>query len=266
MDGVPNGKKGPKESAKGRKAAKNVRISDVDKVENQDRLSIIIGVRQDEKTVARVLKQAEKLYPREIVVVVHGSRDRSLEQVLAYSATHALRVYAYPYALGEDVWRAIGAREAAGDVWLFLEAEQIVAAQQLQPFVRSCYRGTDIALRQERAFLENQKIGQDPVRLAKCFLNCLLERSELGSSSMDDLPFAMTRKAAASIGTDHLFVPAVAQAIALQKELRVTSVRTVRERVTAREPKAAQARDGTSALTDLGDHLEALSLWQAKDK
>ncbi|WP_431809077.1 glycosyltransferase family 2 protein [Brevibacillus agri] len=263
---MPNGKKGPKEPAKGRKVAKNGRISDVDKLENQDRLSIIIGVEQDEDTIVKVLKQAVKLCPLEIVVVVHGGHDRSLEHVLAYSASPVLRVFAYPYALGEDVWRAIGAREAAGDVWLFLGAEQIVAAQQLQLFVRSCYRGTDIALRQAHAFPASEKIGQDPVELAKCFLNNLLERSELGSSSMGDLPFAMTREAAASIGAHHLFVPAVAQAIALQKELRVTPVRTAKERVSAKAAKAEQARDSTSALTDLGDHLEALSLWQAQAK
>ncbi|RNB58986.1 glycosyl transferase [Brevibacillus gelatini] len=264
---MPNGRKGPKEPAKGCRAAKNARISAGDKLENQGRLSIIIGVEQDENTIVKVLRQAEKLCPLEIVVVVHGSRDRSLEQVLTYAPTSAMRVYAYPYALGEDVWRAIGAQEAAGDVWLFLEGKQIIAAQQLQPFVRLCYRGTDIALRQSHPFFGRKNSGQDSVQLAKCFLNSLLERGELGSSSMDDLPFAMTREAAVSIGTHHLFVPAAAHLIALQKELRVAHVRTRQKRSAAREAKAAErARAGTKALTDLGDHLEAFSLWQREAK
>ncbi|GEB34876.1 MAG TPA: glycosyl transferase [Brevibacillus sp.] len=265
MDGVPNGKKGPRESARERKDTKGVRISHVEKWENQGRLSIIVGVEQDEKTVLKVLKQAEKLCPLEIVVVVHGSQDRSLEQVLSYSGS-ALRIFVYPFALGEDVWRTVGAREATGDVWLFLAAEQIVAAHELQPFVRSCYRGGDIAVRHAACSPVRVKEEQYPVQLAKQFLNSLLNRSELGGASMNDLPFAITREAASSIGAHYFLVPAVAQAIALQKELRVTSIRTRIERLSGKEQRITPERDAQSKLTDLGDHLEAISFLQQPDE
>ncbi|GAB1528695.1 hypothetical protein YSY22_01170 [Brevibacillus formosus] len=230
-------------------------ISGKEKGQNGYRLSVILSVHH-ERTIQKVLRQIEKLRPMEIVLVVEGCPDQSVKK-LAYSSC-PLTALMYPFSLGDDVWRAIGAREATGDVWLFLDAEQVVAANDMQAFVRTCYRGADITLRRCMTPLRQSIMEADTILLAKTFLNSLVSRHELRTSSMYDLPFAMTRQAAATIGVQHLAVPAVAHAIALHKQLRVmsspfsASAKHTRKRATPSKNKSSVNQ------TILGDHLEAM--------
>ncbi|MCC8436486.1 glycosyltransferase family 2 protein [Brevibacillus sp. M2.1A] len=231
-------------------------INGKEKCQNVNRLSVILSVHH-ERTIKKVLKQIEKLRPMEIVLVVDGCPDQSVKKMLAYSSC-PLTAFVYPFPLGNDVWRAIGAKEATGDVWLFLDSDHVVAANDMQAFVRSCYQGADIALRKCMTPLRQTSMEADTILLAKTFLNALVSRHELGTSSMYELPFAMTRQAAAIIGVQHLVVPAVAHAIALQNQLRVVSspyiasAKLTRKRTTPRKNKPSDNR------TILGDHLEAM--------
>ncbi|WP_241970845.1 glycosyltransferase family A protein [Brevibacillus sp. Leaf182] len=238
------------------KKSRDEHINGKEKCQNVNRLSVILSVHH-EQTIKKVLKQIEKLRPMEIVLVVDGCPDQSVKKILTYSSC-PLTAFVYPFLLGDDVWRAIGAKEAAGDVWLFLDADHVVAANDMQSFVRTCYRGADIALRKGRAPLRQSSMEPDTVLLAKTFLNTLVSRHELGTSSMYDLPFAMTRQAASIIGVQHLVVPAVAHAIALHNQLRVVpshyiaSAKLTRKRATQRKNKPSVVQ------TILGDHLEAM--------
>lgn len=237
-------------SVKSSKKRKEDRLREAEKCENLQRLSVILSVQQHDKTILKVLKQIEKLRPMEIVVIVNGSKDQSLSKLLSFTS-YPLTAYVYPFALGEDIWRGIGAKEATGDVWLFLEADQVLAAKELQSFVRTCYRGADVALGKRMEKARRQAKEQDPVLLVKAFLNHLGERDELGTSSMSDLPFAITQNAASIIGVHHFVVPAVAHAIALQNRLRI-----VRSRVQL--PSRIEKREN-HRQTLLKDHLEALN-------
>lgn len=231
-------------------------IKGKEKCQNLHRLSVILSVHH-ERTIKKVLNQIEKLRPMEIVLVVDGCLDQSVKKILTYSSC-PLTAFVYPFPLGDDVWRAIGAKEATGDVWLFLDADHVVAANDMQSFVRTCYQGADIALRKPMAPLRQPSMEPDTVLLAKTFLNTLVSRHELGTSSMYDLPFAMTRQAASVIGVQHLVVPAVAHAIALHNQLRVVpspylaSTKLTRKRATQRKHKPSVNQ------TILGDHLEAM--------
>ncbi|TKI59290.1 glycosyltransferase family 2 protein [Brevibacillus antibioticus] len=232
-------------------------INDKEKCQNINRLSVILCVHH-EQTIQKVLKQIEKLRPMEIVLVVDGCPDQSVKKILTYS-TCPLTAFVYPFPLGDDVWRAIGAKEATGDVWLFLDAAHVVAANDMQSFVRTCYQGADIVLRKPMTPLRQQpSMEPDTVLLAKTFLNTLVSRHELGTSSMYDLPFAMTRQAASIIGVQHLVVPAVAHAIALHNQLRVVpspyiaSAKLTKKRATQRKNRPSVN------WTILGDHLEAM--------
>lgn len=220
---------------------------------------MIIEVQQDERTVKRVLEQVTKLAPKEIILVVNGSRDASIERILTHKSA-IITSYVYAFPLGQDVWRSIGAREANGDVWLFLSASSVIAASDLQPFVTACYQGLDVSLRKTAtpANLSTLLEGdRDKVTLAKAYLNHMLDQKEK-FTSMIDLPIAITREAAFQIGIHHLLVPPLAHAIAVDKKLRVGQSHRVKEE---RRPLKAQR---TSLRIDermnmrLGDHLEAV--------
>ncbi|MGG4444749.1 glycosyltransferase family A protein [Brevibacillus fortis] len=232
-------------------------INGKEKCQNLQRLSVILSVHHHERMIKKVLKQIEKLRPMEIVLVVDGCPDQSVKKILTYSSC-PLTAFVYPFPLGDDVWRAIGAKEATGDVWLFLDADHVVAATDMQSFVRTCYRGADIVLRKSMTPLRQQSVEPDTVLLAKTFLNTLVARHELGTSSMYDLPFAMTRQAATIIGVQHLVVPAVAHAIALHNQLRVVPSHSIASAKLTRKSATQRKNKPSKEQTILGDHLEAM--------
>jgi glycosyltransferase involved in cell wall biosynthesis len=218
---------------------------------------VIIEVQQDEKTIKKVLEQVAALSPKEIILVVNGSRDSSVDRILSHQSA-IITSYVYTFPLGQDVWRSVGAREANGDVWLFLDGSSVIAAEDLQPFVTACYQGLDVSLRRIKTAEASSKsqVGFDKVALAKFYLNQMLDQP-VKSASMIDLPFAITRQAAFSIGIHHLLVPPLAHAIAVNQNLRVEQSHRVKE---MRRPRIENRSVGPQKRMEmrLGDHLEAV--------
>lgn len=124
-------------------------------------LSVIIPVSNEEKTIGAVLRQVERLRPKEIIVIVNGCRDHTLEVV----CSHPVTCVVYPFVLGHDVGRAVGAGEASGEVLLFADGDIVVPAETLQSFANACYRGADIALNNANPFFR-QSAKLDAVAMA----------------------------------------------------------------------------------------------------
>ncbi|WP_421617873.1 glycosyltransferase [Brevibacillus sp. TJ4] len=225
-------------------------------VENETRLSVIIEVADDNKALRGVLRQVQRLRPKEMLLIANGTNDLSLDIALSHPA-HNLTTFVYSFPLGQDVWRAIGAREASGDVLLFLDASSKIKGEELLPYVEACYRGADIAIRKRGTARKGKKRTKSkqppsPLSLAKAYLNSLLSQPG-GKSSMIDLPFAMTREAVSLVGSEHLLVPPLAYARAVTNRLTVERIgQTGSTRKQASTPEQ-QRRD----IVYLGDHLEA---------
>ncbi len=81
------------------------------------RLSIIIPVLNEERTIAATLADLDRVEAAEVIVVDGGSTDRTAESVRATSA----RLVVSPR--GRAMQMNAGARQAAGDVLLFLHAD-----------------------------------------------------------------------------------------------------------------------------------------------
>lgn len=79
------------------------------------KVSVIIPVCNEEDSLLPVLKEAQKIKPLEIIVVVNGSSDAT--KAIAEGA--GCRVIYYEEALGINIGRAIGAKKAKGDILLF---------------------------------------------------------------------------------------------------------------------------------------------------
>lgn len=223
-------------------------------LDNLERLSVIVEVCQDERTIKQQLEQIERLYPKEILLIVHGSNPLTIDSILSRES-EVTTAFVYPFFLGRDVWRSIGAREARGDVWLFLDGGTVIPAEELQRFVSACYHGLDVALR------ENQH-PPDLARAARSYLNLLLDQSKL-TTSMIDLPFAITRTAAERIGVRHLLIPPLAHAIAVKNRLRVESTGLLQSTDQLLKKKGHSGRKKRLGSLQqqkllLGDHLEAV--------
>jgi glycosyltransferase involved in cell wall biosynthesis len=218
-------------------------------------VSVIIPVMNERRTLRRVLREAFRVHPQtEVIAVVNGSTDGSLRIARKCGA----RVLAFDKPLGHDVGRSIGAREARGSVLLFIDADMVIPASRLRPFVNAVLQGADVALNDYSG--PTRKLIVHSVVLAKHALNALLGRPDLGGASMTAVPHALSRRALYAIGAPALSVPPLAHAMVLHSNLDVRRVSRID--VGSLNPLRKQ-RERTNSLEPLivGDHLEAIRWW-----
>lgn len=223
--------------------------------ESKPYVSVVIPVMNERRTLGRVIAEARRVHPRtEVIVVANGSTDGSLGIVRRSGA----RVLSYPRPLGHDVPRAVGAREARGDVLLFIDADMVVPAAKLRKFVDAVSGGVDVALNDYSGPVN--KVAVHGVVLAKHALNVLFGRADLQGASMTAIPHALSRRALERIGASALAVPPLAQTMAIREGLKVQ--RAVRVDV-GRLNRLRTRRERRRSLEPLivGDHLEAIQWW-----
>lgn len=213
------------------------------------RVSVIIPVKNERRTLPSVLREASKL-SSDIIVVCNGTTDGSDRIAESMGA----RVIRYNEPLGHDVGRAVGAAQAKHDILLFTDGDLVIPAKDLLPFTQAVRRGADVAL--------NSYLGPytHPVVVSKHALNAVLGRPDLRGASLTTVPHAISRRALKRIGTEHLAVPPKAQAMAVSQGLRIVSAHLVdvgRLNRFRRRPKGAAGMDELGRLI-VGDHLEAV--------
>ncbi|MFC4596969.1 glycosyltransferase family 2 protein [Cohnella hongkongensis] len=219
------------------------------------KVSVIVPVMNERRTLRRVIREAYRVHPNtEVIVVVNGSTDGSLDIAKRSGA----KVIVFDRPLGHDVGRSIGAREAKGDILLFIDADMVIPAAKLKAFVHAVDRGTDVALNDYSGPVDLPVVHG--VVLAKHALNALLGRPELAGTSMTAIPHAISRRALSAIGSAALSVPPLAHTIAIRQGLKVE--RAARVNVGKLNPVRLK-RERTNSLEPLivGDHLEAIDWW-----
>lgn len=221
-------------------------------------VSVILPVCNEQETMDQLLSNVKALQPKEIIAVENGSTDATL----TICRKHGVTCVSYPDPLGYDVGRAIGAKVATGDVLLFLDGDIVWEADDLLPFIQACHGELDVALNNVNPFYTNAQMV-DYVSMAKAFVNRLINRRDLGYSSMTAVPHAIKKSALEKIGVENLAVPPKAQVIAQLKGLAVDHVRGVNVlQLNKRKPDNTPVNNDVEKLI-LGDHLEALNWAQA---
>ena len=218
-------------------------------------VSVIVPVMNERRTLRRVIREAFRVHPRtEVIVVANGSTDGSLEIARKSRA----RVLVHDRPLGHDVGRSIGAREAAGEILLFIDADMVIPAAKLRAFVDAVAGGTDVALNDYSGPVDLPVVHG--VVLAKHALNTLLGRPDLAGASMTAIPHAISRRALTALGSSALSVPPLAHTMAIRKALKVERVQPVN---VGRLNPVRSRRERTNSLEPLivGDHLEAIHWW-----
>ncbi len=167
----------------------------------------------------RVLRELDALPIRQIIVVIYGVEIGELPEELASPRVLFL---IWPNVTDPDVGRALGAKLAAADTLLFVDAVKPVAAGALARFLWECDGRADIALNDlsMRSIWFHQRGG---IQRLQEFLNASLNRPDLKSNSLSTLPYALSRKALNTIGAATLCVPAKAHAVAIMSKLRIVT-------------------------------------------
>ncbi|RUS44650.1 glycosyltransferase [Cohnella sp. AR92] len=215
-------------------------------------ISVIIPVMNERRTLARVIREAKRVHPgTEVIVVVNGSSDGSLQ----IARDSGARVLVFDRPLGHDVGRSVGAREALGQILLFIDADMVIPASQLRPFVDAVKNGTDVALNDYSGPTRQESVHG--VVLAKHALNSLLDRSDLMGASMTAVPHAISRKALETIGAASLSVPPLAHTMAIHSRLVVQRVKHV-DVGTLNPLRTRRERHHSLEPLIVGDHLEAI--------
>ncbi|SFE15324.1 Glycosyl transferase family 2 [Paenibacillus algorifonticola] len=222
-------------------------------------VAAVVMAMNEEESIPRLLGQLERLPLQEIVIVVNGSTDTTAVKVR--ESGRAVLIH-YAEALGHDVGRAVGARTTVSDIVLFVDADILVAAEQLLPFIEAVAGGMDIALNNLSSYMGSFS-GRDEVMMLKEFVNRSVNRPDLTVNSLTAVPHALSRKAIQTIGAAELAVPPKAQVIALQHGLKVGTASMV-DVITHNRLRPGNVGMGNQmARLIVGDHLEALG-WMMK--
>lgn len=216
----------------------------------------IVSVMNEESTIVKVIEQLNRLPLDEIIIIVNGSSDRTLEKVRSHS--HALIVH-FPDPLGHDVGRSIGAKLSHSDILLFLDGDFVVQAEKLIPFIYDVECGSDLALNNITPYLPAFSLW-DSVTVMKRFLNITLKRPELNANSLTAVPHALSRNALEHIGCSELMVPPKALVNAILIGLRITAPTSVNVISMNKIRSHNKGENNPVARLIIGDHVEALQL------
>ena len=166
-----------------------------------------------------VLRELDALPIQQIIVVIYGVPNSRLPQ--GPDISRAL-YFVWPEVTDPDVGRALGAKLAAADTLLFVDADKPAPAGTLARFLWECDGRADIALNDlsMRSIRFHQRGG---IQRLQEFLNASLNRPDLRSNSLTALPYALSRNALNTIGAATLCVPAKAHAVAIMSKLRIVT-------------------------------------------
>jgi glycosyltransferase involved in cell wall biosynthesis len=219
-------------------------------------LSVIIPAQNEAAAIGEVIRQARKIEPKEIVVVVNGSGDATARIAAELGAKTIL----FEEALGNDVGRAVGAKAAVGDILLFIDGDFAIPPADLYPFAAFVAQGVDVALNDLNYYLD-LRFPLHIVTACKYAVNLALDRQDVGAGSMIAVPHAISRRALRHIGWEMLLPPVAAQVMAALSGCSVRCVHRVEaDRLNRIRPDQHFAAVGYPPAVEriLGDHLEGL--------
>lgn len=220
-------------------------------------LSVIIPAQNEEATIASAIREAKKIEPAEVIVVVNGSNDRTAEIAIREGAA----VVHFQERLGNDVGRAVGAMAAEGDILLFIDGDFPIPAAHLYRYAKGVSSGLDIALNDLNHYLDI-RFPYNIVTASKYGVNLALNRKALGVGSFIAVPHAVNRKTADRIGRDVFLSPVKAQVAAIVGGASAGNVmRTEVDKMNRFRPEEHLAAVGLPPAVEriLGDHAEGIT-------
>ncbi len=224
-------------------------------------ISIIIPIHNEVKTLANILKSCLQLEPLEIIIVINGCIDGSVEIARSYGC----KILVCDKAVDHNVSHAIGAKKAKGDNLLFLDATVVIPPSTLKKFIRPLLEeNMDIVLNNlNYIFYKRQR--PDTATIWQQVSNYFFQRPDLNIDSLAFSPYAMTKKAVERIDADSLANPILAQLKAIKNGFRISHDMEI-DAMPANHYNPQQNLSPSTPLSAsekqiIGNHIEALAGW-----
>lgn len=107
------------------------------------KVGAVVSVSNGEASIEKLLEQVKRLAFHELIVIVHGSDDLTLEKARKHSP--ALILYD-PACIGRDAVREISAKMSQSDILLIIDGTSLVTAETLISILQHLERGADLSV------------------------------------------------------------------------------------------------------------------------
>ncbi|MDS9471019.1 glycosyltransferase [Sporosarcina pasteurii] len=186
-------------------------------------VTAIIPASNEEDTIGPVIKSALNAGASQVVVVENGSIDNTAKIAKEAGA----QVVSFPYRIGHDVGRSVGAINYPSSYYLFLDGDMVISSRELKQFITAVTKNdVDVALNDLSLMLKGKR-SWDEVTWSKYFLNTSLKREDLNVNTLTAVPHALSNRALEIIGPENLAVPTVGMVRAVLSGLNVQAIREV---------------------------------------
>ncbi len=234
----------------------------------------VIGGEQPVHTLAIIPTQGEENLPYIVAstakaevaqtLIIENGMKQSVAHMYENESFNRVSVLNFEDALGHDVGRAIGCGIQKANIYLFMDSDIRIRADDIKRFIDGL-ENVDVALNNLDAVLPLQKQVDAP-SIVKRFLNLVCGRPDLGVASLTAIPNAMKGDVIETIGREVLAVPPLAQVKAILAGFRVEAVHSVDviSRNTYRPELHSRESGRPIAKLIIGDYLEALYYLQSQ--
>ncbi|RNB73209.1 DUF4350 domain-containing protein [Brevibacillus panacihumi] len=229
----------------------------IEENQNGPDVSVILPIFAVHRRLLAIIRAAKQLILSTEVLVI--CRNSQLSPVAREKIEKAGgRVIPADGDFSEEECRRIGSREAAGNILLFLDDRQLLIPKQLHTYVEAVRRGGDIVMTICRD--SSMQTRTSSRTMPQYLLNHVAGREELGSASLYDAPFALSRHAMQTLEFAHSSPPVV-QINAFLQKMKVSVVRR-QTKPKVQVPIQKFLQDHTSALnTWMNVHGDRGGLW-----
>lgn len=209
-------------------------------------VSVILPVFAVHRRLLALIRAARQLaFSTEVLMIC---RDSQLSPAaLAKIEKAGGNVITVDESFSEEECRRIGSTEAAGEILLFLDDRQLLFPKQLHAYVEAIRRGGDVVMTVCRN--SSLPVGTSSRKMTQYLLNHVAGRGDLGSASLYDAPFSLSRYAMETLEFANSSPPVVQIKAFLQK-MKVSVLR-------------GQCQPGMKVAPErfLQDHTSALNTW-----
>ena len=107
------------------------------------KLSIILPAKNEAPSLAQILPRLKERFPDSEIIVVD---DASIDTTAEVAATHAALLVAHPYSMGNGAAVKTGARSAAGELLVFMDADGQHSPEDVSKLLAKMDEGYDMVV------------------------------------------------------------------------------------------------------------------------